>query len=131
MPKYLDPDGVLYLCAKIKNLDRDKITYRAKTKEEWNLNKAQIAQKNVLYIYTNFKIIQKDNEQIAIPGIKIGDGKTYLIDMPFLNDHSYLEDMILEHINNKSIHVSAEDRMFWNNKLNLNLQGQNLTLNRN
>lgn len=131
MPRYLDPEGVLYLCGKIKALDRDKLSYLSKTKEEWNLNPSLISKKNVLYFYTNFKTIQKDNEQIIIPGIKFGDGKAYLIDLPFLNDNSYFEDMLLDHINNHLIHVSNEDRLFWNNKLNLNLQEQNLILNRN
>lgn len=129
--RYLDSEGVLYLCTKIKNLDRNKLSYQAKTIEEWNLNRTQIAYKNVLYIYTNFKTIQRNNEQIAIPGIKIGDGKTYLIDMPFLNDHTQFENMLLDHINDKVIHISPEERAFWNNKLNLNLQEQNLILNRN
>lgn len=94
-----------------------------------------MSQKNVLYIYSDYKSIERDGEQILIPGLKIGDGTTYLIDLPFVNDTSKgseLEQLILDHINNKVIHISAEERNFWNNKLNLLLQPdtQTLVLNR-
>lgn len=135
MPKYLDPDGVAYLWRKIKNNLNNKMIYYSKTKSEWNLNRDFISQKNVLYIYTDYKTIEKDGEQILIPGLKIGDGTTYLIDLPFVNDTSRgseLEQLILDHINNKVIHISAEERNFWNNKLNVLLQSdtQTLVLNR-
>lgn len=135
MPKYLDSDGVAYLWRKIKNNLNNKMIYYSKTKSEWNLNRDFISQKNVLYIYTDYKIIEKDGEQILIPGLKIGDGTTYLIDLPFINDTSRgseLEQLILDHINNKVIHISAEERNFWNNKLNVLLQPdtQTLVLNR-
>lgn len=135
MPKYLDSDGVAYLWRKIKNNLNNKMIYYSKTKSEWNLNRDFMSQKNVLYIYTDYKTIEKDGEQILIPGLKIGDGTTYLIDLPFVNDTSRgseLEQLILDHINNKVIHISAEERNFWNNKLNLLLQPdtQTLVLNR-
>lgn len=131
MPKYLDSDGVAYLWRKIKNNLNNKMIYYSKTKSEWNLNRDFMSQKNVLYIYTDYKTIEKDGEQILIPGLKIGDGTTYLIDLPFVNDTSRgseLEQLILDHINNKVIHISAEERNFWNNKLNLLLQPDTQTL---
>lgn len=135
MPKYLDSDGVAYLWGKIKNNLNNKIIYYSKTKSEWNSDRDFMSQKNVLYIYSDYKSIERDGEQILIPGLKIGDGTTYLIDLPFVNDTSKgseLEQLILDHINNKVIHISAEERNFWNNKLNLLLQPdtQTLVLNR-
>lgn len=135
MPKYLDSDGVAYLWRKIKNNLNNKIIYYSKTKSEWNSDRDFMSQKNVLYIYSDYKSIERDGEQILIPGLKIGDGTTYLIDLPFVNDTSKgseLEQLILDHINNKVIHISAEERNFWNNKLNLLLQPdtQTLVLNR-
>lgn len=135
MPKYLDSDGVAYLWRKIKNNLNNKIIYYSKTKSEWNSDRDFMSQKNVLYIYSDYKSIERDGEQILIPGLKIGDGTTYLIDLPFVNDTSKgseLEQLILDHINNKVIHISAEERNFWNNKLNLLLQPdtQALVLNR-
>lgn len=135
MPKYLDSDGVAYLWGKLKNNLNNKMIYYSKTKEEWNSDRDFMSQKNVFYIYSDYKSIERDGEQILIPGLKIGDGTTYLIDLPFVNDTSKgseLEQLILDHINNKVIHISAEERNFWNNKLNLLLQPdtQTLVLNR-
>lgn len=133
MPKYLDSDGVAYLWGKLKNNLNNKIVYYSRTKDEWNADASLIAQKDVLYIYSDYKTIQKDGKQILLPGLKIGDGMTYLIDMPFVNStDSGIEQLVLDHINNNVIHISAAERNFWNNKLNysFNEQSQNLTLNR-
>lgn len=132
MPKYLDSAGVSYLWSKIKRIQQNKLVYYSNSKQIWNLEPQLISEKDVLYIYTDYKIINVDDEQITIPGLKIGDGKSYLIDLPFFNDISNFNDIFMDHINNKVIHVSMEDRMFWDNKLNLFLeaQEQNLILNR-
>ena len=49
-------------------------------------------------------------------GLKIGDGKAYVIDLPFLNDTSGID--FDQHINNTTIHITNEEREFWNNKIN-------------
>ncbi len=133
MPKYLDSSGVAYLWKKLKNNLNNKIVYYSKKKSEWDADRDTIAEKDVLYIYSDYKTIQKDGKQLLVPGLKIGDGVSYLIDIPFVNNiNSEFEDLLLDHINNKVIHVSAYDREFWDNKLNLDLelQDENLILNR-
>lgn len=132
MPKYLDPEGISYLWSKIKHIENNKLIYYSNSKENWDLNPNFLSEKNVLYIYTNYAIVNKNDKEIAIPGLKIGDGKSYLIDLPFVNDSSNFNEILIDHINNNVIHISAADRLFWNNKLNLTLreQEQNLILNR-
>ena len=131
MPRYLDPDGVAFLWRKLKNNLNNRLIYQSKKKQEWDSDISKISQKNVLYIYSDYKTIQKDGQQILLPGIKIGDGKSYLIDIPFLNDtNNEIEQMVLDHINNDVIHIQSGERDFWNNKLNYSLDKQNLTLNR-
>lgn len=133
MPKYLDSSGVAYLWKKLKNNLNNKIVYYSKKKSEWDADRDTIAEKDALYIYSDYKTIQKDGKQLLVPGLKIGDGVSYLIDIPFVNNlNSEFEDLLLDHINNKVIHVSAYDREFWDNKLNLDLelQDENLILNR-
>lgn len=132
MPKYLDPEGISYLWSKIKHIENNKLIYYSNSKENWDLNPNFLSEKNVLYIYTDYATIDKDDKEITIPGLKIGDGKSYLIDLPFVNDSSNFNEILIDHINNNVIHISAYDRLFWNNKLNLTLreQEQNLILNR-
>lgn len=90
-----------------------KIVLRDTTKN-WNAQASLIAEKNVLYIYIDYQI--KDNGDGTFtytPGIKVGDGTSYLIDMPFVGaDNPIIE----EHIRDNTIHVTAEEREFWNKK---------------
>ena len=134
MPKYLDQDGVAYLWQKIHNNLNNKLKYYARRKEEWDSDISIISEKNVLYIYTDYKTIEKDGQQILLPGLKIGDGKAFLIDLPFVggSNNDILEKQILDHINDNIIHVNLEEKNFWNNKLNYELsEDENLIFNRN
>ena len=130
MPKYLDSDGVAYLWRKLKNNLSNKMIYYSKKKADWDADRDMVSQKDVLYIYSDYKLIDQDGKQIYMPGIKVGDGTSYLIDLPFVNQskNSEIEDLLLDHINNRIVHISAEQRDFWNNKLNLSLTPQSQTL---
>ena len=57
------------------------------------------------YVYADANII----DGIAHPGVKITDGKAYLIDLPFLGDN------ILKQID--EFLVSTKERELWNNKV--------------
>lgn len=52
----------------------------------WNNQPGLTSEKNVLYIYTDY--YRKENEETGevsyAPGLKIGDGSAYLIDLPFI-----------------------------------------------
>ena len=131
MPKYLDPDGVAYLWGKIHNNLNDKITYYSKKKSDWDSDTSTISEKGTLYIYSDYKIIQKDGKEILLPGIKVGDGTSYLIDLPFMNDsNEQFNQKLLDHINDDIVHIQPGEREFWNNKLNYSLNQENLILNR-
>ena len=73
-----------------------------------------ISKKGMIYIYT-----YNEGQMPKPPKIKIGDGKAYIIDLPFITDQ--LQDRIDMHIANMNMHVSPTDRAFWNNKLNMPL----------
>lgn len=138
MPKYLDEAGVAYLWEKIKNKTNNKITYYSGTKLDWDSDKTLIAEKGTFYIYLDYKKIQKeDGQEVYMPGIKIGDGSSFLIDLPFINDTSdsdikRFQNLILDHINDKIVHIQPGEREFWNNKLNYSFDdsNDNLILNR-
>lgn len=87
------------------------------TCENWDAQSLLITIKDAIYVYTDYKL---DEEGRVVPGIKIGDGLGYLIDAPFL---SALYD---EHIANLDIHVTTENKTFWNNKVRCYMDGENL-----
>ena len=81
------------------------------TVEGWNAQNTLIGRRNALYVYTNASEING----VLIPDLKIGDGTSYLIDSPFLISTPI--EQLKAHIRDTTIHVSAEDRARWDNKV--------------
>lgn len=82
------------------------------TTEGWNNQPNLIAEAKTIYIYTDYQSeTDEKGNTVYIPGLKVGDGKAYLIDMPFT------DALMVQHINNANIHVTAEEKAFWNNKV--------------
>lgn len=87
------------------------------TTEYWNSQPQYIPIRGCIYIYSDH---EQDDQGNNIPGIKIGDGTSYLIDMPF-TDKKYAE-----HITDTLIHVSPNDRAFWDGKVRCFIDPTNL-----
>lgn len=86
------------------------------TEENWNIQVDMIAERNAIYVYTNHSYLDDGNGNLTpVPAIKIGDGTSYLIDMAFVGGEA-LSDWA-SHVNNNLIHVSEDDRTFWNHKV--------------
>ena len=85
------------------------------TTENWNAKPELVSRKNYIYVYTDYKIV----DDVVVPGIKIGDGKAYLIDMPFISagDAQEILDKLDRHIADIEAHVSSDDRNRWDNKV--------------
>lgn len=84
------------------------------TKAGWNAQPTLVAEQGAIYIYKDYSTVTDGNETKDVPALKIGDGTSYLIDMPIVNGD--IADMLLDHINNAVIHVTSDDKTFWNNK---------------
>lgn len=99
-----------------------RIQSKRDTTINWNNARGFIPLEGEIIIYTDYKTITKevDNEirTILIPGVKIGDGRAYVQDLPFIDEE--LRDRIMAHINNNDIHVTVMDKLKWDNKLNVN-----------
>lgn len=103
------------------------------TTENWNEYRDFIPMKGEIIIYTDHD--QMDDgfgNMIDVPGIKIGDGHAYLIDLPFVgNDVRYqIIQELREHTGNPYIHVTPEEKTFWNNKLNYTVNNETLIFTR-
>lgn len=101
-------DQIALINAKLDN----KAALYSKTTAEWNAQASLISEKGTIYIYTDrTKIIDPDTWEVTyVPGMKIGDGTTLLKDLLFIDDPMY------NHINDNSIHITPQERNFWNNK---------------
>lgn len=79
----------------------------AKTTAQWNATPTLVSQPNTIYVYTDY-----DNQGgVDIPGIKIGDGNAYVIDLPF--------------IAGTSITITQEQINYWNNKVSMHIDPTN------
>lgn len=95
------------------------------TKENWNAQIDLIAERAAIYIYSNYETIYDDvDNPTNIAGVKIGDGTSYLIDLPFITDK--MTSMLLLHIGNTNIHLTDAEREFWNNKITCYLDNNDL-----
>lgn len=81
------------------------------TTEGWNRQIDLVSRLNTVYVYTDHQTVTDEEGNVScIPGVKIGDGKAYLIDLPFT------DAAFEEHMEDTSIHVTQEEKAFWNNK---------------
>ena len=92
------------------------------TAAHWLSHSTYIPNRNDILIWT-----ERTN---GIPGIKIGDGLAYNVDLPFVGD-DYIE-MLNLHSSNTTVHITAAERTRWDNKLNCEdtVIGETLILNR-
>lgn len=102
---------------------------QVKTTAAWQADPSFIAPKGAILVYSDHKSITVDDKQVPIAGIKISDGLAYVVDLPFIT--TYLEKQLANHIADNIRHITANERSFWNNKLNMELSGETLTFNRN
>lgn len=110
-----------------------KILARRDTTENWNTKTEFVPMRGEIIIYTDHATIKDDfGIDINVPGVKIGDGNAYLIDLPFVGDEVRYQ-LLMElrrHEENPVIHVTQGDRDFWNAKLNYIIDGKTLVFNR-
>lgn len=72
-----------------------------------------IPEKGDIIVFLDGAIV--DDE--SVPKIKIGDGTTYNLDLPFVGDEIIAQ--LVNHINDTNKHITSSERNFWNNKINV------------
>ena len=94
------------------------------TTEYWDtIKKEYIPAQGRIVIYDDH---YTDIQGVIHPGFKIGTGNGYICDLPFIEDSITIKEKYLaetnkkidNHINNKEVHITSEERNYWNNKLN-------------
>lgn len=129
MPKYLDLNGVAFLRDKINEVKNNKISYQMRTAAEWNQDPQFMSAQGVLYIYMNYGQTQEGQ---PLTGLKIGDGNSYVIDLPFISGGAITSQEMKQHIQNQTIHITQFERNSWNNKVTTYnyVQNENLIFSR-
>lgn len=83
---------------------------RISSTAQWDVEPSYIPENGQIIIYSDYMTI--DNVKYA--GIKIGDGSTKLLNLPFVCGD--LRSKVDTHISDSLSHVSAADREYWNSK---------------
>lgn len=99
-----------------------RLQLKRDTTQHWNEALGFIPLEGEIIIYNDYTTIQKEVngvvKTVKVPAIKVGDGMAYVQDLPFVNED--LREQLLNHIENPDIHVTLQEKLFWNNKLNVN-----------
>lgn len=107
----------------------------------WNAQRTLVAERGIIYVYSDHSYIEVDGgDPIPVPGFKVGDGTSYLIDMPFATDAEIemigldvdeLRARLISHEENSIVHVTSADKENWNSKVSVRidpLDAENLVL---
>lgn len=108
----------LYTKDEVDNLLASELgSIESNTESGWNSDPSLMSRENVIYVYLDHKSYEDQfGDIVYVPAAKVGDGTTYLIDLPFL-ESGYDADALYDHINNTEIHITQQERNSWNNKV--------------
>ena len=111
-------DGVLTNVGAVLDdlLAQQAVSIEVNTSQYWSGQAGrQISKQGTFYVYSDGYLAE--DGVTYIPRIKLGDGSSYIMDLPFLDQG--LLNMIVNHINDGEVHITQTERLFWNNKLNV------------
>lgn len=108
-----------------------RVQMKRDTTAHWTALRDFIPLAGEIIVYTD-RFTEEDGESniICHPGIKVGDGLAYLVDLPFIDDYqvSQLSSTLRDHINNTDIHTTALEKETWNQKISCSLDSETLIL---
>lgn len=79
------------------------------TTSYWEAHSSYRPDRGMIVVYTDY--------QDGKPAIKVGTGNADLSNLPFINEG--ISNLVVEHIANRIIHITQEERDKWNNKVNI------------
>ena len=102
-----------------------RIQLKRDTTENWNNARGFIPMAGEVIVYTDYETKTYQTEEygeivtktVQIPNIKIGTGNAYVQDLAFVDQKT--REILMEHINNQDIHTTLQEKLFWNNKINI------------
>lgn len=97
------------------------------TTEGWNDLGDFVTSEGHIYIYDDYETIDNGDGTVTyVPALKVGDGVSYLSDLPFTTNGS--SRVLTEHINNETIHVTAADKAKWNQNVSISYDAEDENL---
>lgn len=102
-----------------------RIKSKHDTTANWNNARGFIPLAGEIIIYDDYETktytVEEYGETVTktvnIPNIKIGTGNAYVQDLAFVDQKT--REILMEHINDQDIHTTLQEKLFWNNKINI------------
>ena len=102
-----------------------RIQLKRDTTENWNNARGFIPMAGEVIVYTDYETKtyeveeygEKVTKTVEIPNIKVGTGNAYVQDLAFVDEKT--RDILMAHIQDHDIHVTLQEKVFWNNKINV------------
>lgn len=92
------------------------------TSAEWAALTSYIPKKGEICVWSDYRVV----DGVKYAGIKVGDGLAYAVDLPFVGGE--YADLLTEHIEDTVVHITAAERLFWNNKVSAEYGNETLIL---
>lgn len=95
------------------------------TTENWNNATGFIPLPGELIVYDDYETktyqVEEYGEMVTktvnIPNVKVGTGNAYVQDLMFIGDD--IREIVMQHIHDYDVHVTLQEKLFWNNKVNI------------
>lgn len=100
-----------------------RVLLRRDTTARWNAQRSFIPLKGEAIVYTDRYVLP---DGTLVPGLKIGDGQAYCIDLPFVDNA--ITTQLNTHIYDNDRHTSRAEKKAWNEKVGCELDGETLRL---
>ena len=102
-----------------------RIKIKHDTTENWNNAIGFIPLPGELIVYDDYETktyqVEEYGETVTktvnIPNVKVGTGYVYVQYLAFIGDD--IRDIVMQHIRDYDIHVTLQEKVFWNNKVNI------------
>ena len=102
-----------------------RIRSKHDTTANWNAARGFIPLAGEIIIYDDYETKTWTEQEygetvtktVNIPNMKIGTGNAYVQDLAFVDQKT--REMLIDHINNQNIHTTLQEKLFWNNKINI------------
>ena len=102
-----------------------RVQLKRDTTANWNNAVGFIPLPGEVIVYEDYETktytVQENGRTVTktvnIPNIKVGTGNAYVQDLAFVDEKT--RSLLLDHIQDQNVHVSTEEKTFWNNKINV------------
>ena len=103
-----------------------RIKQKADTTANWATKTEFIPFEGEIIIYTDRFVTTDDGNTVYYPGVKIGDGNAYVVDLPFIDDYktATIVEQLNDHVNDTNIHTSLIEKSTWNDKISCEIDDE-------